>query len=138
MAVQWMGVSGLTGIAHAEDPDTPSAVPISANDDDATVIPDGPSVPVQLTAPGQVARYSFEGQRDQMVSVQLTDFMINRCRLSLVLLNPAGTRLATNAFCAGDLLVRQTLPADGTYTLVVSVGERLTAQANLTLRTEQS
>jgi YD repeat-containing protein len=100
--------------------------PITAN---------GSAVPVSLTTPGQRALLTFSGVTGQRVSASAA--MTNGgfgCLWYLTILKPDGTTLAYNYGCFGGTTIDPvTLPADGTYTIVVDPSSTNTGAANITL-----
>lgn len=84
-----------------------------------TIILDGASVPISLTKAGQTARYTFSGTSGQWVSIGFTSVTI--ASSTFTLLKPDGTTLASNTIgtAGGGLEPPGTLPATGTYTIVV-------------------
>ena len=97
---------------HAVPPDVSAAAAI-----------DGPSVSVDLSAPGQNARVLFDGTAGQRVSVEAGGVSIGPsvcCSARLTLVKPDGKTLASTSFGTnGGFLDATTLPATGTYTLLV-------------------
>ncbi|OQW62894.1 MAG: hypothetical protein BVN28_04885 [Nitrospira sp. ST-bin4] len=80
---------------------------------------DGGGVAVSLTRIGQTARYTFSGTTGQWVSLGLTSVTITSVTVTLV--KPDGTTLASASVGTGGggLEPSTTLPATGTYTIVV-------------------
>jgi tetratricopeptide (TPR) repeat protein len=89
---------------------------------------------------GTVARLTFEGQAGQTVTIAARDRDLVRVDPLLTLLGPDGAVLAGDDDFGGELdaLVDAfTLPADGTYTIVVShANGGFTGPVRVTLRTE--
>lgn len=94
---------------------------------------DGASVPVSLTRIGQTARYTFTGTAGQWVSLGLTSVTVSSGNVTL--LKPDGTSLATTSVGTGGggLEPPTTLPATGTYTIVVDPTGINTGSITLTL-----
>lgn len=80
---------------------------------------DGATVPLSLTKVGRTARYTFSGTSGQWLSLGLTSVTI--ASSTVTLLNPDGTALASTSVstAGGGLEPPSTLPATGTYTIVV-------------------
>ncbi len=103
-----------------------------------TLALDGPSVPVSLPKPGQTARYTFNGNAGQWVSLGLTSVDITSS--SVTLMTSEGTILASTAVgtAGGTLEDQNPLPTTGTYTILVDPGSSYTGKMTLTLSTEVS
>lgn len=89
-------------------------------DPTGTITADGTPVSITTTAPGQNASLTFSGLTGQRVSVHLTSSTYSQAGLKI--LKPDSTPLYPTALVfgpAGNLLEPQTLPVDGTYTLVI-------------------
>ena len=82
------------------------------------IVPGGNAVTVTTMAPGQNARLSFDATANQRVSVQITG---GNLPAYYVFYKPDGTQLSSNYWNggAGGFIDTQTLPATGTYGLVV-------------------
>ncbi|HXH82155.1 MAG TPA: IPT/TIG domain-containing protein [Candidatus Tectomicrobia bacterium] len=102
---------------------------------------DGPDVPTSLR-PGQDARLPFSGVTGQRVSLgigSITGFAIGCCQpLSLSILRPDGTALASASLgtAGGDLDV--VLPLDGSYTIVIDAPMPVAGTLTVTLTTPVS
>ncbi len=98
-----------------------------------TMTLDGASVPISLTKAGQTARYTFSGTSGQWVSLGFTSVTI--AFSTVTLLKPDGTTLASTTLgtAGGGLEPPGTLPATGTYTLVVDPSGTNTGNITLTL-----
>ena len=78
----------------------------------------GPSVPVSLTTPGQMARLTFDITSTQQVTVRVTDSTMGFTTVRL--LKPNGTEQTANSSNLSSFnLSTQTLTTPGTYTVVV-------------------
>jgi hypothetical protein len=97
----------------------------------ATIVPGGPAVMVTTTAPGQNARLTFDGAAGSRISLNLTAVTLSSTRVSI--LNPDGTTLVapTTVGTAGAFIDPKTLPASGTYAIVVD--PQTTATGSMTL-----
>jgi YD repeat-containing protein len=98
-----------------------------------TMTLDGASVPISLTKAGQTARYTFSGTSGQWVSLGFTS--VTMAFSTVTLLKPDGTILASTTIgtAGGGLEPPGTLPATGTYTLVVDPSGTNTGNITLTL-----
>jgi len=76
-------------------------------------------VPISLTKAGRTARYTFSGTSGQWVSLGLTSVTISSSTITL--LKPDGTSLVSTTVgtSGGGFEPPSTLPATGTYTIVV-------------------
>jgi uncharacterized protein YhfF len=90
-----------------------------ANDVTGTITPNGPAVPVSLPTPGQNVRLTFDGTAGQRISINSVSGTFTSC-WNVAILKPDGSQLA-NVFSCGtsSFMEAQTLPATGTYTLLV-------------------
>jgi hypothetical protein len=105
-------------------------------DDVGSIQADGPPIALDLSTPGQLASYTFDGSAGQIVTAMLSNSTIHGCWTSLTILKPDQTRLdSVNTCGASALLAHRTLPADGTYTLTVNPAGVSTGRATLTLYT---
>jgi YD repeat-containing protein len=83
-----------------------------------TITPNGAAVPVSLPTPGQNARLTFDGSTGQRISVGASS-TFTTC-WTLAILKPDATQLASVFSCGSSIFIDpQTLPAAGTYTVVV-------------------
>lgn len=103
-----------------------------------TIAIDGAAVPVSLNKAGKTARYTFNGNSGQWVSLGLTSVGLTSSSISLV--SPDGTTLASTAVgtAGGALEIPNPLPTTGTYTILVRPGSTYTGNITLTLSTEVS
>jgi hypothetical protein len=78
----------------------------------------GSPVTVSLTTPGQVAALTFKATANEKATVHVTNSTIACVTIGIV--KPDGTSLISKLECGGNFaLPTQTLPATGTYTLLV-------------------
>lgn len=99
-----------------------------------TITLDGASVPISFTKAGQTARYTFSGTSGQWLSLGMTAVTIPSSTVTM--LKPDGTTLAgptTIGTTGGGLEPPSTLPATGTYTIVVDPSGVNTGNITLTL-----
>jgi hypothetical protein len=98
-----------------------------------TIVPGGAAFNVTIPTPGQNARLTFGGTTGQRVSIRVGSTQIASSYLSL--LKPDGTPLGSTAFfgTSGGFVDTRTLPADGTYTIVVDPQGAATGSAAVTL-----
>jgi hypothetical protein len=103
-----------------------------------TIAIDGAAVPVSLNKPGKAARYTFNGNAGQWVSLGLTSVGLTSSSISL--LDQEGTPLASTAVgtAGGALEIPNPLPTTGPYTILVRPGGPYTGNMTLTLSTEVS
>jgi hypothetical protein len=102
------------------DPSTPATI-------------DGTPYTVTTTTPGQNAALTFSGTAGQRVSALVSDADYGSAKLKI--LNPDATQLFSPALAfghGGNFLEPKTLPATGTYTVVVDPG--LTAAGSATVQ----
>jgi hypothetical protein len=99
-----------------------------------TITPGGASVPVSITTAGQNARLTFSGSAEQKISLRITGVTIGSTT-PVTIFNPNATTLASfNAnIAAGGWLDATTLPATGTYTILVDPIIAFTGNATLAL-----
>jgi subtilisin family serine protease len=93
----------------------------------------GSPTTLSIAAPGQNARLTFAGAAGERISVQLAGSTMSAAWLSI--LKPDGTTLGTNTYAGvgNSFLDTRTLPAAGTYTIVVDPQDSATGSATLTL-----
>lgn len=98
----------------------------------ATASPGGPSVAVTVTTPGQDAHVTFAGVAGARVGVRVSNVSANTY---VSLLAPDGSSLARNVLvgAAGGFLDTETLPATGTYELLVDPAGATTGSVTLTV-----
>jgi len=103
--------------------------------DDATadVTPGGAPVTLTTTTPGQNAVATFAGTAGRRVSLNLSSVTMSQVRVSI--LSPDGSTLAPPqlAGTGGGFVDVRTLPATGTYRIVLDPQVTATGQARLTL-----
>jgi hypothetical protein len=96
-----------------------------------TIAAGGPSVRVTLPVPGQNARLTFGGTAGQVVTVTLSSVTIGSGALSII--RPGGVILATKFFFTSGGTLTATLPAAGTYTILVDPAGAATGAATVAL-----
>lgn len=103
-----------------------------------TLALDGAPVTVSLNKPGKTARYTFNGNAGQWVSLGLT--AVGLTSSSVALLGQDGTPLASTTVgtAGGALEISNPLPTTGAYTVLVRPGGPYTGNMTLTLSTEVS
>lgn len=103
-----------------------------------TIALDGAPATVSLNKPGKTARYTFNGNAGQWVSLGLTAVGLTASSISLV--NSDGTTLASTTVgtAGGALEIANPLPTTGPYTVLVRPGGPYTGNMTLTLSTEVS
>jgi YD repeat-containing protein len=106
----------------------------SVTDISGTITPNGSGVVVNITTPGQVARLTFSGTAAQRMSVNLTSGTIGYPGLTLSLLKPDGSALASVGGTS-PFMSPQTLPTTGTYTLLLAPSGALTGSITANLYT---
>ena len=79
----------------------------------------GPAATATAGTPGQDARFAFNGQAGQRISVKLSAVTISTAHVSIV--KPDGKALGNNTFVgpSGGFVDTRTLPDAGTYTILV-------------------
>jgi len=96
-----------------------------------TIIPNGPSVTLDTTAPGQNAFLTFTGTANQRVSLAFTNSGGNT---QVTILNPDGSNLVVSAISTSIFLEPKILPTSGTYTIFIDPsGSVLLTNAVVTL-----
>jgi YD repeat-containing protein len=102
----------------------------NASDVVKTITPGGSAVTVATTIPGQNVRVTFKGGAGDRISVLAMDVTISGTQISLVA--PDGSILGTvYSGTTGTFLDTRTLPAAGTYTLLVDPSDVYTGSATL-------
>ena len=98
-----------------------------------TVTPGGAPVTVTTGTPGQNAVATFAGTAGRRVSLSVSGLTMSQMKVSIV--NPDGSTLASPQLMVpgGGFVDVRTLPATGTYQLVVDPQGPATGQARLTL-----
>jgi hypothetical protein len=86
-------------------------------DTSGTTSINGGGVPVTVGTPGQLHQLTFSGTAGQLVTVRLTGNTIGTTTVSL--LNGQTTLKSSQQSGASFNLAQATLPADGTYTVVI-------------------
>ncbi|MDQ3995189.1 MAG: hypothetical protein M3265_10385, partial [Actinomycetota bacterium] len=102
------GATGATTFTLYDIPPDPSA----------SITPGGPAVTVTTTVPGQNAKLTFSGTTGQRISLGVGPAC---CSTNISILSPDGSTLVTpkSISTAGGFVDPFTLPATGTYTIVV-------------------
>ncbi|HTG18091.1 MAG TPA: Ig-like domain-containing protein, partial [Blastocatellia bacterium] len=96
------------------------------------IVPGGAPVTVNLPIPGQNARLTFSGAVGQKVSLNVTGVTISNCLVTIY--KPDGGSLGgTWQVASGTFIDNQTLPAAGTYTILINPSGTYTGNATLTL-----
>jgi hypothetical protein len=105
----------------------------SAPDISGTITIDDSPVTLTLTAPGQRARYTFNGTAGQWVNAGITGVTISSSTVSMV--SSDGTTLVSTTVgpSGGSLDPTTVLPATGTYTIMVDPVGNYTGSMTLTL-----
>ncbi|MBX3306523.1 MAG: hypothetical protein KF751_10790 [Nitrospira sp.] len=103
-----------------------------------TLALDGAPVTLSLNKPGKTARYTFNGNAGQWVSLGLTAVGLTSSSVSL--LGQDGIPLASTTVgtAGGALEISNPLPTTGAYTVFVRPGGPYTGNMTLTLSTEVS
>lgn len=92
----------------------------------------GSSVSVPLGTPGQNGTLTFSGTSAQQVTVSMTGNTFGSATVKL--LEPDGSQLAAKTSSASSFnLTTQTLPANGTYTIVIDPGGANTGTINVSV-----
>ena len=104
-------------------------------DVNGAITADGSQNNVSLGTPGQNAQLTFTGTAGQRVSMQVGSGSFQLAYVSIV--NPDGTNLVspTISGTAGTFIDTRTLPATGTYTVVLNPSGAYTGSAPLSLYT---
>jgi hypothetical protein len=99
----------------------------------ASIVPGGAAVTVATAVPGQNASATFSGSAGRRVSLKLSG--VSMSSATVTLLKPDGTALGSTVYAgtSGGFMDVRTLPADGTYTLVVDPQSASTGSITLTL-----
>jgi len=102
-----------------------------------TITPDGPSVPVTITAPYQQGWLAFGAVAGDIVNVQTTNRTIGCTpgQTDISLLKPDGTILASGGGCSAGSIGRVTLPTAGTYTIHLGSFTTYTGSLTMTVST---
>ncbi len=100
------------------------------NDFTSPISLNGPTVLVALPTPGQNGRLTFDGTTGQRISVNGVA-SLGVC-WTLAILKPDGTTLASVFGCGSGIFIEpQTLPTDGTYTVLVDPSGAGTGQVTV-------
>jgi hypothetical protein len=101
-------------------------------DTTGTITISGSAVAVPLGTPGQNGSLTFSGSATQQVTVRMTGNTFGQ--ITVKLLKPDGSQLtATTSSSASFNLATQTLPATGTYTIVVDPAGANTGTVNVSV-----
>jgi len=85
-----------------------------------------------VSTPGQNARVTFDGTAGRAITLKLSNVTISTAYVSI--LKPEGTTLVSNQLVStGGRTLTCTLPADGTYTIVIDPLGAATGGMTLTL-----
>ncbi len=99
-----------------------------------TIVPGGAAVPVAITTPGQNARLTFTGAAGQRISFNMSGITI--AVSDAYIYNPDGSTLTSKSVGippSSSFIDTQTLPATGTYTILVDPSSSYTGNMTLTL-----
>jgi hypothetical protein len=107
-------------------------------DSSTSITPGGAPVTLTITAAGQKAQATFSGTADQRISMKVTNVTmtggLSNNWTMITIKKPDGSTLTANLFSnAGGFIDVQSLPATGTYTIVVDPWDTATGSATLTL-----
>lgn len=118
--------------SYGEDTKTATLRVFGMNDVFGTIVPNGPPVTITTTTSGQNARLVFEGTAGQRVSLKMSGITISAANVNLLKVD--GTNLTNNMFVSPSpaFLDTTTLPATGTYTIVIDPSG--TAVGSMTLQ----
>jgi subtilisin family serine protease len=96
-----------------------------------SIFPGGGSVTATTTVPGQNAQFSFDGVSGQRVSLAVGP---SCCNLKVSILGPGGSTLVPPTYLGtGGFVDTRTLPANGTYTIVIDPQGAATGNTTLSL-----
>jgi subtilisin family serine protease len=98
-----------------------------------SVTPGGPSTSLSISTPGQNGRVSFAGSAGHRISLQFTGVTFSQALVSI--LKPDATVLVPSRFVgtSGTFVDATTLPATGTYVVVIDPQGSATGSTTLTL-----
>jgi len=103
-------------------------------DTTGTIIAGGPPATLTITTPGQNGQRTFDGAVGQRVTLNVTEVTIRTADVRI--LKPDGTTLTSRAVGTdGHFFDTMTLPATGTYTILVDPRDQHTGSLTLTLAT---
>jgi hypothetical protein len=110
------------------------------SDSTAAIERGGPPVTVTTTTPGENAKLTFDGAAGERVALELSGVTIGPsscCSTKVSIAKPDGTALVspTSLGTSGGFIDAKTLPAAGTYTILVDPQSNATGSMTLTLRT---
>ena len=97
----------------------------------------GTTITTTTTIAGQNALYTFSGTAGQQVSLNVTNGTFTGClSFTARIVNPDGTTLGSSSSCGSSAFLDSlTLPANGTYTVVIDPQGTTTGSANVLLST---
>jgi len=107
-----------------------------APDVTGSITPGGPPVTVTTTTPGQKGLLTFSGTAGQRISLSTSGVAVTGgTYIAISIKNPDDTTLVSDGFVSssGSFIDVQTLPATGTYTLVVAPRDTGYGTATMTL-----
>jgi YD repeat-containing protein len=91
----------------------------------------GPAATETITTPGQKIRLSFAGTAGQFVNLQIANPTIQSGNIQVT--NPDGSVLFTSAFTSSTIFALGSLPATGTYAIVITASGVQTGSVTLSL-----
>ena len=103
----------------------------------ASITPGGPSVTMTIATPGQNAQLNFSGASGQRVSFKVSGVSLSGGDnyVDVYLKRPDGTTMVANYYISvgGTFIDVQSLPSNGTYTILVDLHGSNTGSATITL-----
>jgi YD repeat-containing protein len=97
------------------------------------IVAGGPPVSASITARGQNAKLAFNGTTGQRISLLVSGVTLTATS-TISIINPNSTTLVTTTVnSAGQFIDTQTLPATGTYTILLDPPAAATGNATFTL-----
>jgi hypothetical protein len=105
----------------------------SASASTYTIVPGGAPVTVTTTTSGENGRVTFSGSNGQRISLRVSSVTMSSALVSII--KPDGTNLVNPAAfgVTGKFIDVRTLPATGTYTILVDPQNAVVGNATLTL-----
>jgi hypothetical protein len=118
---QEMVIGGATLTLYDVPPDASASITLG-----------GPAVSVTTSVPGQNSRLSFAGTSGQRISLKVGP---SCCQTRVSVLKPDGSALVTPTYLTTStgFIDTRTLPASGTYTILVDPQEMVTGSTTVTL-----